>query len=219
MDFRIQPEGKERLTRTGTLLVFNYESQRREPERPESRFSKSEFMAAGRLRPTFCPSFLSSKQFCMLNIGCWILSVWSTLNLVASLKIILDTLLYGQHTPALFLILTESDVDALSNESLATIDSIALFANGLNVAFCILAIGLVWAALSQLKTWAFFLLFAGFLAAWLAGVAADFAVGNAAPWVNIISLALILFGLSASAIGLFGNRSGSAKTRTEPWST
>ena len=142
----------------------------------------------------------------LLNIGCWVLTMWSVLNLAVSLKIVLDTLVFGKHTPALHLILTEADVEALSEETLATIDSIAVFANGLNAAFCTLALGLIWCSLAHSRTWSFLTLLAGFSTAWLAGVGADFAVGNAAPWVNLISLAIILWGLSLSAVGLFWRR-------------
>ncbi len=132
------------------------------------------------------------------------MTIWSTLNLIASLKIVLDTLIYDKHTPALYLILDGSDVSALPSDVLATIDSIAVFANGLNVAFCTVTLCLVWGGLAQSKLWSFPSLLAGLTAAWLAGVGADFAVGNAAPWVNAVSLAIIVLGISTSAAGLFG---------------
>ncbi|MEM7478181.1 MAG: hypothetical protein AAF483_24605, partial [Planctomycetota bacterium] len=146
----------------------------------------------------------------MLKLGCWVLTVWAALNCMASVKIILETLLLNGHTPALFLLLSSADVKSLSPETLATIDSIAIFANGLNVAFCILALGLVWTGLANKQSAAFALLLAGFTAAWAAGFLADLAVGLAAPWVNIVSFLILGFGLAAAAIG-FAQRTSSSK--------
>ncbi len=140
----------------------------------------------------------------MLRFGCWVLTIWSALNLFVSLKIVLVTLAYGQHTPALYLILDESDVTEMPAEVLATIDSIAVFANGLNVAFCVLTLSLLWGGLARSKVWSFPPLLLGLFIAWLAGVGADFAVGNAAPWVNVVSLAILALGISSAAFGLFG---------------
>ena len=138
----------------------------------------------------------------MLKLGCWILTTWTALNCLASLKIVIETLLFEGHTPALFLLLSEADVRSLPSNVVATIDSIALFANGLNIAFCIVALGLVWSDFSKLRTGKLSLLLAGFTMAWLAGFMADVAVGYAAPWVNAISLAIIALGFAATGLGL-----------------
>ncbi len=143
----------------------------------------------------------------MLKAGCWVLSIWAALNLIMSLTIVVDTLFRGGHTPALYLILSEADVQALSTNALATIDSIAVFANGLNVAFCAAALGLLWCGLARKLAWSFPVLAVGFLAAWLAGVAADYVVGNAAPWVNAVSLGILLVGFALGGSGLRRARS------------
>ena len=142
----------------------------------------------------------------MLTIGCWILTIWSAANLAISAKIIVDTLLRDGHTPALFLILTEADVAALSSETIATLDSIAVFANGLNVGFCILALCLIWRGLFRKKAWCLAGLTLGFFAAWFAGAAADFVVGNVAIWVSVVSLTILAAGLASSGIGLLNSR-------------
>ncbi|MEM7583177.1 MAG: hypothetical protein AAF560_07340 [Acidobacteriota bacterium] len=142
----------------------------------------------------------------MLKIGCWILTLWSALNLAASLKIVVDTLFRGGHTPALYLLLSESDVQALATDTLSTLDSIAVFANGLNVAFCALALCLIWRGLGRHKSWSFAALLLGFSAAWLAGVAADFVVGTAAPWVNVASFAILFIGFALSGAELYWKR-------------
>lgn len=138
----------------------------------------------------------------MLKAGCWVLSIWAALNLVASLKIVVDTLFLGGHTPALFLLLSETDVEALSPAALATMDSIAVFANGLNTAFCALVLWVVWKGLYQGQAWSWTALFIGLGFAWGAGVAADFVVGWAAPWVNAVSFLILALGLLLTGAGL-----------------
>lgn len=139
----------------------------------------------------------------MLRIGCWILTTWAALNLVASLKVVIDTLFLGGHTPALFLLLTEADIQALSPDVLATMDSIAVFANGLNIAFCLLALLVIWRALFNRHRWGFGGLLLGFLVAWGAGTAADGVVGFAAPWVNVVSLGMLGVGFFFAGFGFF----------------
>jgi len=110
-----------------------------------------------------------------------ILTVWSVLNLVLSAWIMTDTLFPGDHTPALYLRLTEAEVNALDSDILATMDSIAVFANGLNVTFCFLALCVIWLGLACRHTRSFPGLLVGFSAALIAGIAADYAVGILAP--------------------------------------
>lgn len=147
----------------------------------------------------------------MLRAGCILLTIWTLLNLVPSSMIALSTLFFDGHTPALTLLLTPGDVETLSPEVLATLDSIAIFANLTNVAFCSLVLAIVWMGLHRRQRWAFWSLLAGFVLALLAGVGADYAVGFAAPWVNGISGAVLGLGLAIAAAGLFTRETGSAQ--------
>lgn len=139
----------------------------------------------------------------MLLTGCIVLTVWAVLNLIPSITILVNTLFYGGHTPALYLILTKEEVGALAPHVLATLDSIAVFANGLNIAFCLVSLFTVWRGLYRRRVWAFWGLLAGFTAAVLAGVGADYEVHTAAPMVNVISGSLLGLGFAISAVGLF----------------
>ena len=143
----------------------------------------------------------------MLRIGCVILTAWSVLNLVPSVVIVVNTLFRGGHTPALYSILTAGEVSALSPETLATLDSIAVFANGINIAFCLVALAVIWLGLYRRQVWSFWGLLAGFTAALSAGVAADYAVGTVAPWINVISGAILGGGFMLTGLGLFRNES------------
>ena len=138
----------------------------------------------------------------MLKIGCAILSIWTVLNLIPSGMIIVDTIFSGGHTPGLYLLLTEDEVSSLEPDVVATMDSIAVFANGLNIAFCLLALFTIWHGLRRRQRWAFWGLLAGFTFAVLAGVGADYEVGWAAPMVNVISAAILMVGFTCAAMGL-----------------
>lgn len=135
--------------------------------------------------------------------GCIVLTLWTTLNLIPSGIIVVSTMFFGGHTPALSLRLSEDEVEALSPDVLATLDSIAVFANCTNVAFCIVALVVIWMGLYRRHRWALWALLAGFGFALLAGVGADYEVGFAAPWVNAISAGILAIGLGLAAVGLF----------------
>lgn len=139
----------------------------------------------------------------MLKTGVVILSVWSSLNLLPSIYVIIGVLFLGHHPPGLYAILTEDAVNALSPEVLATVDSIGLFANLSVAAFNVVALVAIWKGLNQRVRWVFWALVPSFSLALLAGVAADYAVGFTFPEVNLISALILAVGLGFSGIGLF----------------
>ncbi|MEO1084143.1 MAG: hypothetical protein AAFY88_07865 [Acidobacteriota bacterium] len=149
----------------------------------------------------------------MLRIGCWILTLWTVMNGIASLSLLVRILYFDGHTPALYLLLSEADVGGLAPEVLATVDSIAVFANATNVAFCVLVLCMIWRGLRRRIRWSFTALVAGFSIAVLGGVAADAVVHFAAPWVNLTSTALLGAGLGLSWLGLRSDPAGSADSR------
>lgn len=139
----------------------------------------------------------------MLRAGCIVLSIWLILNVIPSCTILATTLSGNGHTPAINVLLDDADVANLSAETLATIDSIAVFANGLNIAFCTLAVSAVWMGLHRRIEWVFWALTAGFTCAILAGAGADFVVGTLFPHINLISLGIVTVGLGLAATALF----------------
>ena len=139
----------------------------------------------------------------MLRIGCILLTAWTVLNLIPSAAIVISTLFGDGHTPALYLLLTRVEVERLSPDVLATMDSMAVFANGTNIAFCSVSLWVIWVGLYRRRAWAFWGLSTGFTVALLAGVGADYEVGTAAPMVNVISGSILALGLTISAVDLF----------------
>jgi len=147
----------------------------------------------------------------MLKSGCIILTIWSLLNFAASSVILTNTLLGRGHTPAIYLMLSEADVSQLSPKIVATIDSIAAFANGLNIAFCLLSTVVVWRGLFRGTLWCFWALMIGYTAAFGAGVAGDYMVGAFAVQVSGVSGMILAWGLGLAALGLNRLGPGAAK--------
>lgn len=141
----------------------------------------------------------------MLNIGCITLSIWVTLNLIASVLVVAQTMFFGGHTPALTSVLTAEEVASLGADVIATLDSIAVFANGTNTAFSLVSLLVIWLALRRKMSWAFWSLLGGFAIALLSGVSADYVVGMVAPEVNVISGIMLMTGFMFAALGLFRN--------------
>ena len=139
----------------------------------------------------------------MLKLGSMLLSLWSVLNLLPSTWILVSILFRGGNAPGLTGVLTEPQVRALGREALAAGNSIAVFANGLNVAFCLLFTVVVWQGLVRQSAWAFWALCASALVALLAGVGADYVVGTRFPEVNVVSGLLLAAGFSCCAPTIF----------------
>ena len=130
----------------------------------------------------------------MLKLGSILLSLWSVFNLLPSTWILVSILFRGGNAPGLTGVLTEAQVRALGAEALAAANSIAVFANGLNAAFCLLFAVVVWQGLVRRSAWAFWALSASALVALLAGVGADHVVGTRFPEVNVVSGLLLAAG-------------------------
>ena len=141
----------------------------------------------------------------MLKTGSVILSIWSGLNLVPSLGILTLVVFLDKNAPALSVLLTEDEISMLSADVLATANSIAAFANGLNVAFCILFLIAVWKGLMLKIEWVFWALLVSSAFALVAGIAGDYVVGTQFPEVNIISGMILAVGFACAAKELFGN--------------
>ena len=102
-------------------------------------------------------------------------------------------------------------MQVLSDDALATIDSIAVFANGTNIALCLIAMPVVWIGLARRRRWTFWSLLAGLVTALGAGIAADYAVGFEFPHINLASGAILAMGFTLAAIGLFQRQESGAR--------
>ena len=138
-----------------------------------------------------------------LKIGSIVLSIWSSLNFFPSLYVVIGILFLGKHPPGLYAILNAGDIQSMSPEMLATVDSIGLFANLSVAALNALILIAIWKGLNNRTVWAYWALLVASIFALLAGVAADYAVDFAFPEVNLISALILAVGFIFSGIGLF----------------
>jgi len=139
----------------------------------------------------------------VLKLGCLLLGLWSVLNLAPSAWILYSVLARGENAPGLTAVLTESQIQAIEAEALAAANSIGVYANGLNVAFCLLFTVLIWKHLLRKTRWAFWAMAASSLVAVLGGVGADYVVGTRNPEVNLISALLLAVGFACCASAIF----------------
>jgi len=145
----------------------------------------------------------------MLRVGCIVLSIWAGLNLLPSVFILVSTGLLDRDAPAVAQILDAEEIEALSEHERVSINSVAVYANGLNAAFCATALWVIWCGLNQRVLWAFWCLVTGFVLAFGAGTLADAVVGMQHPQINLVSAVILFCGCGLSAVDLFwlGRRS------------
>jgi len=140
----------------------------------------------------------------MLKVGCVMLSLWGFLNLIASLVVVLiPVVLTGKIAPALLESLNGSEIDSLTGQILNNANGIAVFANGVNVAFCILLLFAIWGGLYRKVKWVFWAILTSLTVIVAAGTAADYVAGLLYPEVNVISGCIIGLGLILVALTLF----------------
>ena len=139
----------------------------------------------------------------MLKLGAVILSIWGGLNLLPSFGILVLILFQNKNAPALSVLLSEEEITALSADAIAAVNSIAAFANGLNVVFCLLFLIAIWKGLNRKVEWVFWALLISSFFALMAGIAGDYVVGTQFPEVNVLSGLILVVGFICSAVGIF----------------
>jgi hypothetical protein len=84
-----------------------------------------------------------------LTLGPIVISVWAVLNLIPSAVILANTMFLDGNSLAIYQILDDEQVEALSTDVRTSINSIAVYANGLNVALSLLALFVVQRGLNK----------------------------------------------------------------------
>ena len=139
----------------------------------------------------------------MLKLGSIILGLWNVLYAIAALAFLVIMMVQGKNTPVLTIRFSEQEIAAMSPALLDTINSISIYANGLTVALCTLALLVIWKGLSRRNHWAFWALVLSMSAAFLAGLAGDYVSGANYYDASIVSAVILASGFAATAIGIF----------------
>ena len=140
----------------------------------------------------------------MLKLGCILLTLWSLLNLLASLFVVFIPVVFlHKNVPALKDSIESDEIHSLSAQTVDNINSIAVFANGVNIAFSLLMLFTIWFGLYRKAEWVFWALIPSLLMVLVAASAADYVAGLLHPEINLITGVVIFAGLFCCAIGIF----------------
>ena len=109
----------------------------------------------------------------------------------------------GETAPALLDSLKDPEIQSLTEGIKRNANSIAVFANGLNIAFCTLTLFAIWKGLYHGVRWVFWALLVSLSLSVITGTVADYVAGLLHPEVNMISGGIITVGLACTAIAIF----------------
>ena len=131
-----------------------------------------------------------------MRAGAVLLSIWSGINLLLAVGIIVSMLVLGRHAPALTMYVGETRLRALDQHVVGVVDALAIFGNGCAAAFCALVLVLVWRGVTRGVSWAWpaLAVTAGGLQA--LGFASDARLDHRGLAVNLGSTAVLATGLT-----------------------
>lgn len=139
----------------------------------------------------------------MLKTGSIILSLWSVLNLLPALYMIVHITVLGNNHPLLSTRFSEDDISAISPSLLATINGMAVYANGLVIGFCGLSLIAIWKGLNKTTMWTFWALLISSIAVVLAGFVSDYVSETNYYTASIVSALILIAGFILVTAGLF----------------
>jgi hypothetical protein len=131
----------------------------------------------------------------MRTAGVVLLSLWSGLNLLLAVGIVLAMLAFGRHAPALSLTLSSAEVRAADPRLLGTVDALAILGNACIAGFCALVLVIVWQALVKGARWAWPALAVSMIGVQACGFFSDARLGHHDLVANLASTAVLMVGL------------------------
>jgi hypothetical protein len=111
-------------------------------------------------------------------------------------------LAFGINAPSLFILFSKSEISGLDPKALATINGLAIFANGCAAAFCVMALTLTWRGLKYGKVWCIRLLVLCAVPLQALGFASDSYFRHQDLIANLVSSTLLLVGLIAARMSV-----------------
>ncbi|HBE69245.1 MAG TPA: hypothetical protein DDW52_13940 [Planctomycetaceae bacterium] len=138
----------------------------------------------------------------MLRLGCVILTIWVVLNLIPAAYIVVTTAWMGVDSPAVGQILDPQEQKLLTAKERISINSVAVYANGLNIALSTTVLSLVWFGAYRHVRWAYWSACVGLTLAVVAGSLGDYVVGTVHPEVSWISAIILFSGALLSGLGM-----------------
>jgi hypothetical protein len=138
--------------------------------------------------------------------GAILLSLWSGLNLLLALAILVALTLLRKNAPALSILFEPSEIQALDAKVLGTVNALAVLANACIAGFCLLVLTVVWTALRERQSWALPALAGAMGLVQVCGFVSDGFLGHRNLVANAVSTAVLVAGLTLSAAGWYRPR-------------
>jgi uncharacterized membrane protein YoaK (UPF0700 family) len=138
----------------------------------------------------------------MLRAGSILLTVWSGVNLLLALGILVALTFLRQDAPALRILFDPPGIAAMDPKALATVNALAVFGNACAAGFCLLILFVVWTRLAAGSNRAFWALAlsAGLVQAF--GFVSDSFLDDRNLVANLVSAGVLLAGLVLSGAGI-----------------
>jgi hypothetical protein len=130
------------------------------------------------------------------RIGLVLLTVWSGLNLVLAVVIVVAVGLFGRHAPALSLVFGDAEIRAIEPRVLGVVDALAILGNGCIAGFCGLVLAIVWRGVARGAGWAWTALAVTAGGVQAVGFLSDARLGHRDLAPNIVSTLLLAAGLA-----------------------
>jgi hypothetical protein len=131
-----------------------------------------------------------------MRAGAVLLSIWSGLNLVLAVGILVAMTAFGRNAPALSLALAESQVRALEAQLIGLINALAVLTNACIAGFCALVLVVVWRGLVRGAPWCWSALCATTGGVQAFGFVSDAHLGSHNLVANLVSTLLLVSGLA-----------------------
>ena len=142
----------------------------------------------------------------MLRTGAIFLSIWSGLNLLLALGIVIAILLLNENAPALYMLFSKPEIQLIESRALATINSLAVFLNTGIAAYCALSLVVIWANLMKNEIWAFRGLLASSIFIQIGGYVSDSFLGGNNFIAITVGVVILSVGFGLSGYAIFNQR-------------
>jgi len=138
-----------------------------------------------------------------LKIGAIILSLWSLMNMLPAIGVVVYVAVLDKIHPLLPMRFCGEEIDAIQPTVLDTINGMAVFANSHVFALCLIVLIATWQGLAKGVRWVFWALLASMSASVVAGFVASYVDQSHYYSPSIISAVLLAIGFGFTAVGLF----------------
>lgn len=138
-----------------------------------------------------------------LKIGALILSLWSLMNMLPAIGVVAYIAVLDKIHPLLPMRFPAEQIGAIDPAVLATINGMAVFANGHVFALCLIALVAIWKGLAKGVRWVFWTSLVSMSASVVAGFAASYTDQSHYYGPSIISALILAIGFGFAANGIF----------------